>query len=382
MNRLPITSPSFDQAEIANLQACLDSRWVTQGPWGRKFEEQFAARHQLKHALVTSSCTASLHLAATALGVGPGDEVIVPAFTWVTSAHCAEYVGAKVVFADIDPATFNLDPQAFVAAITPRTRAVVIVHLFGLAASMDELLAVARRHDLAIIEDAACAVGTTYDGTPVGGLGHIGCFSFHPRKIITTGEGGMVTTNHPRLAERVASLRNHGAAGHPGPGGPGKPYSMGEFNVLGFNLRLSDLQSAVGVAQMDKLDRLLDERRMRAEEYRRLLADVDLLQMPPTPGRCGHSYQSFVVRLRQGGRKRRNQIMEELDAVGIQTRAGTHAVHRLGYYAKKYDLRPGDFPHAAEAEDTSITLPLFPGMTDADQQRVVGTVKQALVRCG
>ena len=191
---MKLTAPKFDESEIELLRACLDSGWVTQGPMTRRFEELIAARHGVKHALATTSCTAALHLAATALGLKAGDEVVVPAFTWVTSAHCAEYVGARAVFADIDLATYNLDPAALAAAITPRTKAVVAVHLFGLAAPMDEILSIARRHDLVIIEDAACAIGTTYKGKPVGGLADVGCFSFHPRKIVTTGEGGAVTT--------------------------------------------------------------------------------------------------------------------------------------------------------------------------------------------
>ena len=190
-----ITEPLFDEDEIQLLRRCLDSKWVTQGPLTTEFENLFAARHQLQHALATTSCTAALHLSTLALQLKPGDEVVVPAFTWVTSAHSAEYVGAKAVFSDVDLATFNLDPAALEAAITPRTRAIVVVHLFGKAAPMDGIMALARRHNLAVIEDAACAVGTTYKGQPIGAIGDLGCFSFHPSKVITTGEGGMVTTN-------------------------------------------------------------------------------------------------------------------------------------------------------------------------------------------
>jgi len=381
MKRLPITAPQFDDAEVASLRACLDSKWVTQGPMTRQFEELFARRHAVDYALATTSCTAALHLAATALGLGPGDEVVVPAFTWVTSAHCAEYVGARAVFADVDLRTFNLDPQALEAAITPRTRAVVVVHLFGLAACLDEVLQIARRRSLRVIEDAACAVGTTYRGRPVGGFGDLGCFSFHPRKVITTGEGGMVTTNHKDLAEAVACLRNHGASGHPGPAStPAKPYAMGAFDRLGFNFRLSDIQAAVGVAQMAKLDRLLDERRRIAERYTTLLGTLPGLAVPHVPEGCGHTYQSYVIRVVEGGLPRRNAIMDRLAEAGIQTRPGTHAVHRLRYYVQKYGLRPEQFPNACAAEDTSITLPIFPGMSEADQDCVVAALQEALKR--
>jgi perosamine synthetase len=205
---LPITRPSFNQDEVEAVQKVLDSGWVTQGPATAAFEKAFARRHQVDHALATTSCTSALQMSILALGIGPGDEVIVPSFTWVTSAHCAEYAGARAVFCDIDPTTFNMDAAAFEAAVTPRTRAVVAVHLFGLPADMQAILRIARRYQLAVIEDAACAVGSTYQGRAVGGIGDLGCFSFHPRKVITTGEGGMMTSMNNELAERVASLRN------------------------------------------------------------------------------------------------------------------------------------------------------------------------------
>lgn len=378
---IPLARPVFDTEEIASVAECLASGWVTQGPMTAKFEQLMAERHRVNYALATTSCTAALHLSALALQWAQGDEVIVPAFTWVTSAHCVEYVGAKVVFADIELDTFNIDPTALEAAISPRTRAVVVVHLFGLAARMEEILAIARRHNLQIVEDAACAIGATYQAKPVGTFGNLGCFSFHPRKVITTGEGGMVTTNDAELAERVSCLRNHGASGvHPGPdASPQKPYTMGRFDHLGFNLRLSDIQAAVGIAQMRKLDNLLRERALIAQRYTELLEGVDDLSLPPRPAKCGHTYQSYVVRLVKGKRERRNQIMEALTDAGISTRPGTHAVHRLGYYAQKYRLRPEQFPNACLAEDMTITLPLFSGMTEEDLTFVTNKVKSALV---
>ncbi len=371
-----ITEPSFDESEIALLRECLNSKWVTQGPMTERFERLLAARHEVKHALACTSCTAALHLATLALGLGPGDEVIVPAFTWVTSAHSAEYVGAKPVFVDIDFATFNLDPKALEAAITPRTKAIVAVHLFGLAAPMDEINAVAKPRDIAVIEDAACAIGTTYKGAPVGAIGDIGCFSFHPRKAVTTGEGGAVTTNRDDLAERVLSLRNHGATGAPDPSiEPHGPWTMATFDNLGFNLRLSDIQAAVGVSQMGKLDRLLSERRRLGHRYSELLAGSNTIARPLGGDIDGHAFQSYVIRVLDGGRRQRNAIMAALAAEKIQTRPGTHAVHRLGYYRTKYGLRPEQFPNAALAEDTTITLPIFPNMTEADQQKVVDVIQ-------
>lgn len=373
-----ITKPQFDDDELRLLKQCLDSHWVTQGPMTAEFERLFSIHHKLSHSLATTSCTAALHLAAFALELGPGDEVIVPAFTWVTSAHCAEYAGAKAVFADVEIDTYNLDPAALRAAITPRTRAIVVVHLFGLPAKMNEIMAIAKRHGLAVIEDAACATGTTYKNVPVGGIGDIGCFSFHPRKVITTGEGGMVTTNRADLADRVKSLRNHGATG-PAPGDdPTKPYTMSTFNRLGFNLRLSDIQGAVGVAQMAKLDRLLAERRKLAERYHELLTNVSEISLPVAREGFGHTYQSYVVRILEGSREKRNKIMDMLAESNIATRPGTHAVHMLGYYVNKYKLHRDQFPVARACEETTITLPLFPGMTDVDQCLVADCLTKAL----
>ncbi|MBE9207151.1 DegT/DnrJ/EryC1/StrS family aminotransferase [Nostoc sp. LEGE 06077] len=374
---MQITSPAFDEQEILMVKQCLDSGWVTQGPMTRQFEELFQQRHQVKYALATTSCTAALHLAVMALQLQPGDEVIVPAFTWVTSAHCAEYVGAKVVFADVEIDTFNIDPVALEAAITPKTKAVVVVHLFGLAARMQEILVIAQKYNIAIIEDAACAVGTTYNGQPVGGLGDIGCFSFHPRKVITTGEGGMVTTNHGELAERLKVLRNHGASPNRDIEAT-KPYYMGRFDHLGFNLRFSDIQAAIGLAQMAKLNQLLSDRISCAKQYNVLLESIADIATPSISPMCGHSYQSYVIRILEGGNNRRNAIMEALAEDGIQTRPGTHAVHRLGYYQNKYNLKAEQYPHAANAEDLTITLPIFPGMTDSDQQLVVNSLKAGL----
>lgn len=378
MTTINITAPSFDESEIDLIRETLASGWVTQGPMTTRFEKLVAEAHNVRHALACTSCTAALHLAGMALELGPGDEVVVPAFTWITSAHTAEYCGARAVFADIDLVTYNLDPAALERAITPRTKAVVVVHLFGLAAPMDEIRAICAPRGIRIVEDAACAIGTTYFGQAVGGLGDIGCFSFHPRKVVTTGEGGMVTTNDDALAAAVASLRNHGATGLP----PGEttrgPWTMATFDRMGFNLRLSDIQAAVGVAQMAKLSVLLADRRARAARYTRLLGQVADLQLPTAGDIAGHSFQSYVIRLTAGGRERRNAVMAALQAEGIQTRPGTHAAHRLGYFMTKYGLKAEDFPNAAEAEDTTITLPILPDMTDEQQDRVIRALVGAM----
>ncbi len=373
-----ITCPQFDDDEIRLLKQCLDSRWVTQGPFVAQFESMFSQLHEVEHALATTSCTAALHLAMLALGIGPGDEVIVPAFTWVTSAHSVEYVGARAVFADVQLETYNLDPSALENAITEKTKAVVVVHLFGLSAEMDEIMRVARKHNLSGIEEAACAVVTTFHGKPVGAFGDAGCFSFHPRKVITTGEGGMVTTNRKDIAIRVRSLRNHGATGPPlGVPDVNRPYVMGTFDMIGYNLRLSDIQAAVGVAQIRKLAALLNERQTLAASYHHLLKDFDRVILPTAHSNCGHTYQSYVIRLREENTQKRNKVMDYLYEHNIQTRPGTHAVHRLGYYSTKYNLKAEAFPNACRSEDLTITLPLFPNMTLSEQRHVCDTLVKA-----
>jgi dTDP-4-amino-4,6-dideoxygalactose transaminase len=377
-----ITEPSFDNTELELLRECLASKWVTQGPMTSRFESLVAQTHNVQHALACTSATSALHLATMALGLGPGDEMLVPAFTWITSANAAEYVGAKPVFVDIDLETFNLDPIALEAAVTPNTRAIMAVHLFGLAAPMDQINAIAKKYNLSVIEDAACAIGTTYNGKPVGGIGDLGCFSFHPRKVITMGEGGAVTTNSDELANKIKALRNHGATGTPDPViEPHGPWTMGKFDVLGYNLRLSDIQAAVGVAQMAKLSTLINDRRNSAKRYLSALGSESDLALPVGGDISGHTFQSFVIRIREGGRVRRNAIMKLLDKEGIQTRPGTHAAYRLGYYKEKYCLPFDRVPNTNLAEETTITLPIIPYMKESVQDRVIDILAEALKAC-
>lgn len=362
--KLPIIRPVFDETEMQNLRRCLDSGHVTQGPFTADFERRFAERHDVLHALAVTSCTTALHLALLGLGIGPGDEVIVPAFTWVSSANAVEYVGATPVFADILPNTFTIDPASAARALSPRTRAIMPVHLFGLCADMDAIHQLAASQNLFIVEDAACAAGSRYKGHWAGGLGDIGCFSFHPRKVITTGEGGMLTTNNPALATRLGMLRNHGTTPVP-PNSP--PWAMPEVDLCGFNFRLSDIQAAVGCAQLDKMDAILAERARIADLYNEALPEHIL--SPFISADYVHSWQSYVVSFTDISS--RNAAAQRLADAGIQSRPGTQAVHRLGYYARKYQIAPTDFPEAARAEDTSLALPVVHGMTQDEVAAVI-----------
>lgn len=372
-----LTQPYFDDAELQKVKECLDSRWVTQGPMTEQFEKLFMQKHGGDYAIAVCNCTAGLHMAMMALGITEGDEVLVPAYTWITSANCIEYVGAKAVLVDVNE-NFNLDHEKMEAAITDRTKAVVVVHEFGRAAEMDEIMKIAERHQLRVIEDCACAIGTTYKGKPVGTFGDIGIFSFHPRKVITTGEGGMCITADETLAKKLDSLRNHGASVNTEDENFGKPFYMGEYDILGYNLRLSDIQAAVGVAQMDKLNQLLAERKACAEYYLELLKNCDMIKLPENEKDYGPTYQSFVILLKPGMEDTRNRVMIELQKEGIQTKQGTHAVHRLGYYREKYGIKAEDYPVAAYCEDSSITLPIFPGMTRENQEFIVERLLAAL----
>jgi len=278
-----ISQPDTGQEEWQAIREPLMTGWLAQGPKVAEFENAFAARHDVKFALATSSCTTALHLILAAMEIGPGDEVIVPSFTWVASANAVVYCGATPVLADVDRATFTLDPADVARRITARTKAIIAVHLFGLCADIDAIAAAAP--GITIIEDAACAAGAVYKGRSAGSLGAAAAFSFHPRKSITTGEGGMATTNDAELAERMGMLRNHGASisdeqRHHGP----RPYLLAEFNLLGFNYRMTDLQGAVGVVQLGKLDEFIAERQKSAEYYTEELADIEWLRTPEVPG--------------------------------------------------------------------------------------------------
>lgn len=372
---IPISLPVTGQEEWEALKEPLMSGWLTSGPKVREFEQLFAERHGVKHALAVTSATTALHLALVALGIKEGDEVIVPAFTWVSTANVVLYCGAKVVFVDVNPFTFNINPEDLSKRITSKTKAIIPVHLFGLCADMDKIKEIAG--DIPLIEDGACAAGASYKGTPAGGLGTIGCFSFHPRKSVTTGEGGMITTNDDKLAEIMGMLRNHGASiseeqRHHG----AKPYMLPDFNALGYNYRMTDLQGAVGVVQIKKLDQFINEREKWANFYTKELDSIPWLRTPKHGAGYKHGWQSFVTFVDESkSPASRNEIMELLQQQGISTRPGTHAIHMLNFYKEKFNIQPSDYPGAQAANNYSMSIPLHNRMVAEDFDYVVSVIK-------
>lgn len=387
MKHIPITKVLIDDAELRAVVEPLKSGWLVQGPYVAEFEEKFAAYTGAEHSIATTSCTTALHIALAACGVGPGDEVIVPAFTWIATANVVEYLGAIPVFCDVDLDTFNIDVEQIERLVTERTKAIIPVHLFGLPADMNEILDLAARYGLKVVEDAACGFGARYQGAHVGHIGDFGCFSFHPRKAITTGEGGMILTDDAEAAALCRTLRDHGAsrtdlARHSSAGA----FLLPAYEHLGYNYRMTDMQGAVGSMQMDKAALIQSRRLARAQRYDALLGDTPWLKIPRVPEGCEHAFQSYVCLFRPDAptlhkadqmHEQRNALMAALEEVGISTRQGTHSVVTQAYYARKYGIRPEDFPVSAVAEKLTLTLPVYPQMTDDEQDYVVGQLHKA-----
>ncbi|AMW04000.1 DegT/DnrJ/EryC1/StrS family aminotransferase [Gemmatimonas phototrophica] len=381
MNHFPITRAIFDDDDLASIQEPLKSGWVVQGPFVAAFERGFGEWTGAPHAMATTSCTTALQLCMAALGVKPGDEVIVPAFTWVSTANVVEHLGATPVFVDVDLDTFNINPAAIAAAMTPRTVGIIPVHLFGEPAPMDVIMALAATHGLWVVEDAACGFDSWLDGQHVGTFGTFGCFSFHPRKSITTGEGGMVIGGSAEQAALIRTLRDHGASRtdlerH----ARRHSFLLAEYHHAGFNYRMTDIQGALGTSQLRKASAIMAGRRQAAAWYDALLQGVEWLRPPRRDPRVRHGQQSYVclfqpepVTLEAGGRlfDRRNDGMSALESRGVITRQGTHAPPHLDYYTNRYGYRPADFPNAWLAERCTITLPMYAGMTASDCEQVV-----------
>jgi perosamine synthetase len=371
---IPVARPYIGAEEEQAVIDVLRSGWVTQGPRVAEFEKKFSEYIGCDHSVAISSCTTALHLALLASGIGPGDEVICPSLSFIATANSIAYTGATPVFGDIDLATYNLDPSRLEETISPRTKAVLIVHQIGLPAEMNELLAVAAKHGLTIIEDAACAIGSEYDGKLIGKpLGTMACFSFHPRKILTTGEGGMITTSDARLAERLRRLRQHAMSLSDVVRHNAKQISSETYDEVGFNFRMTDMQAAIGLTQLRRLGDFLKRRRYLAARYNEALQSLPWLQTPVVPLNCRHNYQSYMVRLVGDFATRRDAVMQDLLEKKISTRRAIMATHReLPYRSERWDHC---LPQTNLVADTGLILPLFHQMTDSEQDYIIEAIQ-------
>jgi dTDP-4-amino-4,6-dideoxygalactose transaminase len=371
---LPFALPDIGEEEIAAVVACLRSGWVTTGPATKRFEQEFRAYLGAEvETIAVNSATAGLHLALESLGVGPGDEVIVPTLTFTATAEVVRYLGATPVFVDVAPDSLNLSPLAVEAAITSRTRAIVPVHFAGMACEMDALLELARAHGLRVVEDAAHAFPTRYRERLVGTLdSDITVFSFYANKTMTTGEGGMVVTRDAELARRIRLMRLHGISQDAFNRYVSKtPAWFYEVVAAGFKYNLTDIASAIGIEQLRKIDRFLQRREQLAARYDQALAGLPL-RLPPRPDQgSSHAWHLYVVRLDPSARLGRDELIKELAARGIGTSVHFIPLHRQPYWRDTCNLAPAQFPVAEASYHSMLTLPLYTRMTDADQERVV-----------
>jgi perosamine synthetase len=368
---IPITKTTTGEEEARAAAAVVRSGWLAQGPRVAEFERVVARYVGAPHAVAVSSGTAALHLALAALGVGPGDEVILPSLSYIATANAVRYTGATPIFVDVDRRTFNLDPGSLEPSLTPRSRVLLPVHQYGLPAEIDTIRALARDRRIAVVEDAACALGAVYRKERVGSNG-LCCFSFHPRKVITTGEGGMVTTGEGELAKQLQTLRAHGSTPADLRHRSSRVEALfEEIGQMGYNYRLTDVQAAVGIEQMKRLDGLLGRRRDLARRYRELLAGIEGVVTPVEPDGFSHTFQTYAVVLE--GPWPREAVMQQMLDRGIATRP-LMAIHQQPLYR---DASRPPLPVTDQLVERGLMIPLYPQMSESDQDRVVEALTEA-----
>lgn len=367
---IPLCKPYLSEEEERAVLDVLRSGWLMQGSKVTEFERLIAEYVGVKCAVAVNSGTSALTLALAAAGVAPGDEVITPSHSFVATANCALSLGCEPVFVDIGPDDYNIDPSKIRKAIGKRTRALMIVHQIGFPADMDAIMPVAREHGLIVIEDAACSLGSRYHGRMTGSFGDAACFSFHPRKVITTGEGGMVVTDSPEVADRIRSLRNHGLTQS---NTSGKP----ECDKIGFNYRLTDIQAAIGIAQFHKLGEIISKRTDLAKRYDRAISDIPALKLPKPNTAAVPNYQSYVVEIIDTCVSR-DAVVEHMRKRGIQCGPGIQPIHLEPAYARHARAH---LQETLRAATRSFFLPLYPSMTDQEQDYVISSLKVAIGEC-
>lgn len=345
----------------------LNTGYFVQGKYVSLFEKKIAEYLEIKHAIAVSSGTAALHLSLIAAGVNKDDEVIVPAYTFPATANVVELIGAKPILVDVDIDSYNIQVDLIKKFISKKTKAIIPVHLFGNPANMQEIIQIAKEYNLFVIEDAAGALGSIYRGKKCGTIGHCGCFSFHPRKIISTGEGGMIVTNKDDFAEKILMLRNHGLY---------KLNSKFDIFLPGFNYRMNEFEAILGIVQMEKIKKLIKERNRIAQLYLKELKDIENIKFQKISKDCTSSWQAFVIHVTN--KKNFNYVFEKLFEKGIEVTIGTYAIHLLKYYSKKYNLASSDYPVAAELYHNSMALPFFNGMKKTELNKVIKILKETL----
>jgi perosamine synthetase len=370
---IPIAKPYLTVEEAQAAYDTILTGWITQGPRVAEFEEKFAAYTGAKYAVAVSNCTTALHLSMIVAGVGPGDEVICPSMSYVATANCIKYVGAKPVFAEINPANYNLDVNDVAKKITSKTKAILLVHQIGMPADIDAFKDLAAKHNLKLIEDAACAAGSAYKGGKIGSHSELVCFSLHPRKVISTGDGGFITTNREDYYQRMKLLRQHGMSVNDRVRHESSKLIFEDHVEVGYNYRMTDIQASVGIKQLEKLDWIVAERRKIALRYNEAFKDIDQIQLPVEEEGYFSNYQSYSIYLKDDCPVSRNEIMQKMLDAGVSSRRGIMTAHRETAYKTEY--AGISLPVSEKSCDRSIILPLYIPMSNEDIEKVIETFR-------
>lgn len=369
---IPIARPYLGKEEAEASAKVIESGWVTQGPQTERFENEVTAYTGAQYGVAVSSCTTALHLSLHVSGIGAGDEVICPSMSYIATANAIVYTGATPVFAEIDPATYNLDIEDVKKRISSKTKAIILVHQMGMPANLDSFISLAKEKEITLIEDAACAIGSVYKDKKIGCHSDLACFSFHPRKIITTGDGGMITTNDKKLADRLKKLRQHSMSVNDRVRHNSKAVITEEYTEIGFNYRITDIQAALGTEQMKKLDYIVQRRREIAKTYEKALDACPYIVAPVDSAETKSNFQSYSIRLTDNSPINRDSLMQKLLNNGIATRRGIMNIHREKPYQQ---LFPGiTLPISEKTADQSLCIPLFPQMTQDEVEYVMESI--------